>query len=131
MKAFLNKDNRIKRDENYGLMSSIRTIIANRIRDEYNSELSALATEQDKLLKTEFAFYDSVWEILKTITPTTKVKIITQVGPGSSISNEHIGTVTDFPLVWSGQKHFNFISHNLDNEKRTIGFSCLQSIEII
>jgi hypothetical protein len=133
MKASLNKDNRIKRDENYAQLKSIRNTITTRINLEYNSELKSLGLENEKLLKSEYEFYDSVWEILNSITKETKVKVGTQVGPGSSILNEYIGTVDNIPLVWNGQKYFDFISKDRDNDEKpfTIGFSCLRSIEVI
>lgn len=133
MKAFLNKDNRIKRDENFAQLKSIRSTIANRINMEYNSELKSIGLENEYLLKEEYAFYDSVWEILNAINKETKLKVSTQVGSGSLILHEYIGTVANLPLVWSGQKYFDFISKDRDNDERpfTIGFSCLRAIEVI
>lgn len=131
MKAELNKDNRIKRMENYEAMDSIRKEIAARIQLELGKELSAYTEENEKSVKEEKEFYKEVSKILRDSDVGTRLKVVTQVGKGSTILNEYVGNLAYKPEY--SATHFNFISEQRDNDGKpfTIGFSCLQSIEVL
>lgn len=130
-KAELNKDNRIKRDENHEVLNTIEAAIAKRIRAEYSEEIKALRDENENCYAEEKVFRSNVQELLKSVDITTKLKVVTQVGKGSTILNTYVGHLEKKPEFYPTS--FNFISPDRDNELRpfTIGFSCLQSIEII
>jgi hypothetical protein len=131
MKAELNKDNRIKRMENYEAMDSIRKEIAAKIQLELGKELSAYTEENKKSVKEEKEFFTEVSKILRNSDVCTKLKVVTQVGKGSTILNEYVGNLAYKPEY--SATHFNFISEQRDNGGNpfTIGFSCLQSIEVL
>lgn len=132
-KAELNKDNRIKRSENHHVMESISNTISAKIKKEYEEEVSAYHEENEKYYKDEKEFFIHVNEVLKKVIPKeTKVKVITQVGPGSTILDQYVGTIEKLDK-YGYVKWFNFISEDRDNDMKpfTIGLSCLQSIEIL
>jgi len=131
MKAELNKDNRIKRSENYEAMEAIRTEIAKRIQLEYAKELKAYSDEIEKSVEDQRDFYKDVTNILNNVTTETNLRVVTQVGHNSTVLNTYEGHIEK--KISYGQSHFNFISEQRDNGGKpfTIGFSCLQSIEII
>ena len=128
MKTELSKFNRIKRDENYKLINSINTTIKQRIESENNYELQILREENSNLVADEKEFYKEVANLLNSITTKDLVKVVTQVGEGSKILNEYVGHIQH---NYKDGSVFNFISESRDNKPFTIGFSCLQSIEII
>jgi len=127
MKAEISKFNRIKRDENYEVMESIKRTIADRINTEYNEQLTGMREENSNLFAEEKAFYPKAFEILSKCTKDTNVKIVTQVGKGSVVLNEYVGHVYRI----HNKTLFDFISESRDNKPFTVGFSCLQSIEIM
>lgn len=129
-KVVLNKDVRIKRDENYFVLDSIRKVISNRINAEYLSETSALQKEVRESHDQESKFIEDVRLFLKGVNELTPLKISVQVGPGSTIIHQYTGFLEK--KVGFGDKWFNFTSKERDNECKpfTVGFSCLQSIEI-
>ncbi len=132
-KITLNKDTRIKRSENYDLLKTIQTNISARIHDEFHNETTAIRTENDNFNNEEKEFFKNVSAFLKDIKTDTKLKIIVQVGPGSSVLHEYNGNIEEIPAPYKKQTYFNFISKDRDNDMRpfTVGFSCLQSIEIL
>ena len=131
MKAELNKDNRIKQSENYEAMEAIRNDIAKRIQLEYAKELKSYGEENEKFVEDQKNFYRDVTNILENVTTETKLRVVTQVGHNSSILNTYNGHIEK--KISYGQSHFNFVSEDRGNSGRpfTIGFSCLQSIEIL
>ncbi len=132
MKAELNKDNRIKCSENYENLRAIEQEISARIRSEYTDETLALRNECDKYVKEEKAFYEEVKNVLLKCDITTKLKVVTQTGKNSTVLNTYVGTLEKNFDRWGGN-WFNFISSDRNNDCRpfTIGFSCLQSIEVL
>ena len=131
MKAILNKDNRIKRDENSEQLQAIEQEIAQRIRAEYKSELLALRTENTDLFSLEKIFRTEAQEILSKLTTHSVVIVKTQTGKGSTRINEYKGSIQK--EVTKYETWFNFISKDRDNDERpfTIGLSCLLSIDVI
>lgn len=129
-KLHLPKDNRIKRNENSQLIADIKQKIYERVELEFQNEVSALRNENQAFYTEEKQFFESVKDLLKEVTPETKLKVVTQVGVGSKILNEYTGNL-EYKIPYN-QTYFNFISPEY-NEGRpfSIGFSCLQSIEII
>lgn len=129
-KVELNKDIRIKRDENYQVLKNIEDRISAKIRAEFESEVSAIRAENDTLYQKDNEFREEARELLKTITPQTLLKVRTQVGVCSKVIQEYKGHIEKNIKYNDG--HFNFISPDKhDGKPFTIGFSCLQSIEII
>lgn len=129
MKTELDKNNRMKRDENYQLIDSIKTTIRQRIEAEYHSELEMLRDENEHFIRDEKAFYKEVTSLLKTVNYETKLKIVTQVGKGSTVLNEYVGNLAKTNYATDGI--FDFISESRGNKPFSVGFSCLQSIEVI
>jgi formylmethanofuran dehydrogenase subunit E-like metal-binding protein len=131
-KVELNKDNRIKRYENHETMDKIRQQIAHRINTEFTSECSNLLLENTRNYDLEKQFIKDARELLLTINTDTLLKVTTQVGKNAEILHTYTGHLEkDFSYRSLGT--FNFISVDRDNDNKpfTIGFSCLQSIEII
>jgi len=130
MKAELNKDIRIKRLENYEAMEAIRTEISKRIQKEFAKELKAYNDENEKSYTDEKAFFKEVETILKSVDVNTKLRVVTQVGKGSTVLNAYEGHIEK--KLGYGDTHFNFCCETkFDGKPFTIGFSCLQSIEIL
>lgn len=131
MKIELNKDNRIKRSENHEIISEINNRISIKIQEEFQLEISSYRAENENLFKEEKDFFKQVQELLKTVTPSTKLKVCTQVGKGSTVLHTYTGHIEKG--VGFNPSYFNFISEERDNDLKpfTIGFSCLQSIEVI
>lgn len=129
-KVELHQDIRIKRDENYQVLKTIEDRISAKIRAEFESEVSAIRAENDTFHKKDNEFREEARELLKTITPQTLLKVRTQVGIGSKVIQEYEGHIEKNIKYNDGT--FNFISPDIhDGKPFTIGFSCLQSIEII
>ncbi len=130
-KVELNKDNRIKRSENYNLLNSIKANISARIHTEFNNEITALRNENDVFLKEEKEFYAQVLDILKNVQPDTLLKIVSQTGIKSNRLTEYTGYL--IKTYGTNATVFDFVSNDRDNDMRpfTVGFSCLQSIEIL
>lgn len=130
MKAELNKDNRIKRSENSEVIDAIRLEISKRIQKEFAKELKVYNDENEKFYADEKAFFKEVETILKSVDVTTKLRVVTQVGKGSTMLNAHEGHIEK--KLGYGDTHFNFCcEERYDGKPFTIGFSCLQSIEIL
>lgn len=130
MKAELNQHNRIKRDENYEVLNSIKNRISQKIQAEFDAEIKDIKSENEKYWEEEKVFKEEARQILLKITPQTKLKVSTQVGRGSKIIQTYEGNL-ERKFEWRDGT-FNFISpNNYDGKPFTIGFSCLQSIEII
>lgn len=129
----LNKNVRIKRDQNYETIEAIRNSIAERIKAEYakDAELLALQAENGNLCDSEKEFYGFLRDFFKGVTPETKLRVVVQVGKGSKELFEYIGNIQR-TLAYS-DTWFNFISLERDNGSKpfTIAFSCLQSVEVI
>lgn len=125
----LDQFNRIKRMENHEAAEKIRITISNRINKEYNQETRALRDENENLYAEEKVFNKQVQELLNGITPATPLRVITQVGPGDKIFNTYTGHLQKDPGFMP--TYFNFVSPERNNKPFTIGFSCLQSIEIL
>ena len=128
-KVALNKDVRIKRDENYVVLTNIENQIRNEVRKRFADETKVLREETDSFVKEEKEFHRKAQEMLRGLTPNDKLKVCTQVGKGSSVINEYVGYIEKnikYSDTW-----FNFISDDRMNDGRpfTIGFSCLLSIE--
>ena len=115
--------------ENHESMEKIRKDIAARINKEFNAETRALREENERSYDEEKEFVKQVQELLKSITPATPLRVVTQVGPGSTILNTYTGHIEKDPGFMP--KWFNFVSPERNNKPFTIGFSCLQSIEIL
>ena len=129
-KVELHQDIRIKRDENYEVLRSIEERISAQIRAEFQAEVSDMKTENDNFHKQDKEFREQAKELLKTITPQTLLKVKTQVGRGSTVIQEYEGRIERNFKYNDGT--FNFISPDkYDGKPFTIGFSCLQSIEVI
>lgn len=131
MKAELNKEIRIKASINREEMDMIRMKITARINQEYAKELNAYEIENKKFYQEENVFHFKVYELLRCVDTNTKLRIVTQVGKNSSVLNEYIGHLEYEPDL--DDTYFNFISEQKGKDERpfTIGFSCLQSIEVI
>ena len=130
-KLELNKGNKPKIYENYDLLKAIERKISEKIRSEFSSEISAIREENELLLLEERTFSENVRDLLLTIDTSTQLKVVTQIGVNGSVLNEYNGKLQR--KYKYGDGYFNFISEdrNNDNKPFTIGFSCLQSIEII
>ena len=130
MKVALNKDVRIKRDENYEVLRSIEQKISDRIRAEFANEISDIKAENEKFHTEDKSFREQAKELLKTITTETLLKVKTQVGKGSTIIQEYTGHIERNFKYNDGT--FNFVSPDkYDGKPFTIGFSCLLSIEVL
>jgi hypothetical protein len=129
MKASLSKDVRIKKDENYSLLTDIQREIQARVQAEYQSQTKALHVENDGFRELEKAFIEQAKYILVKLIPQhTPIKVTVQVGKGSTILRDHEGTIQK-PFYMS-DGYFNMIDPTYNDGKPfTIGFSCLQSIE--
>lgn len=130
-KVELNKDVRIKRDENYEVIENIRKVIAWRINAEYRSEIYGIQDEIDGFIKAERQFYQDCKDFFKNVTIADKLKVVVQVGKGSKELFEYTGFL-EKPLRFNDTL-FNFISKERDNDLKpfTIAFSCLQSVELL
>ena len=129
-KVELHQDIRIKRDENYEVLRSIEQRISERIRSEFQAEVSDMKAENENFHKQDKEFVEQAKELLKTITPETLLRVKTQVGRGSTIIQEYEGHIQRNFKYNDGS--FNFISPGkYDGRPFTIGFSCLLSIEVI
>ena len=130
MKAKLHKGVRVKRDENYTLLQTIEREIRERIQTEYNSQTTALRLENDALRAEEKNFIKDAQFTLSTIRVFDKIKVETQVGPGSSIVKEYVGHL-EHPYK-QGDGVFNMIDKKYyDGKPFSIGMSCLLSIETL
>lgn len=130
MKVELSKSVRIKKDENYEALQSIEREISNRIKAEYQNEVSALKSENERLHTEDKAFREQAKKFLRNVTPATLLKVQTQVGRGSTIIQEYTGYI-EKPFGYSDGT-FNFCSpDNYDGRPFTIGLSCLLSIETV
>jgi hypothetical protein len=130
MKAELNAGNRIKRLENYEAMEAIRIEISKRIQLEYSKELKAYTDENEKLYVDEKSFFKEVQIILNSVDVSTKLKVVTQVGKGSTVLNTYEGHIEK--KIGYRDTYFNFCcEERYDGKPFTIGFSCLVSIEIL
>lgn len=129
-KAELNKDVRIKCIENYEEMENIRKKISARIQKEYADEIKAYNEENERFYAEEKVFYKEVEAILKSLDLNAKLRVVTQVGKGSTVLNTYEGHI-DKHLGY-GNTHFEFCSEQKNGGRPfTIGFSCLQSIEVL
>lgn len=130
MKAELNEFTRTKKYQNYEVIQSINDTIAERIKAEYNAELTALKEENETLRKEEKAFEEEARKVLMAITPQTKIRIKTQVGKNGTIVNTYEGHI-EYKLGY-GFGVFNMVcATRYDGKPFTIGMSCLVSIEVL
>jgi hypothetical protein len=129
-KLELPKITRMKRMENYVELAKIEAEISKRIRAEYTDEINALRGENEKLLDEERDFYVSVSSLLKNVDTSTKLKVVTQTGKDSDFFRTYVGHIERRVGVFD--KSFDFVSPDAyEGRPFTIGFSCLQSIEIL
>jgi hypothetical protein len=130
-KVILNKDNRIKRSENFESLKKIENEISYRIRSEYSSEKEVLNNEINCLLDEEKQFRKDALELLRTCNEESNLRVSVQVGPNNNILYYYRGHLQR--KLGYNDTSFNFISDDRDNDGRpfTIGFSCLQSVEIL
>lgn len=129
-KIELHKDNRIKRIENYVVLKSIENKISEKIRKEFEGETLDIRLENDTLFKQEKEFINQAKEFLTKITPQTSLRVKTQVGKDSDVIQQYEGHIEKTFRMYDST--LNFICKDfLDGKPFTIGFSCLQSIEII
>jgi len=131
-KVELHKDIRVKRRNNYDQLKDIEQLIAKRIAAEYNMERNALRAENDAFNADEKSFYERVSDLLHSCGVETKFRVVTQTGPLSGTLREYTGVLSKQYVQYRDHSMFDFIDPNfLDGKPFTIGFSCLQSIEVI
>lgn len=128
-KAKINSEVRVKKWKNYEQLDMLKDEIKKRIEAEYCSEIKALEVENRLLYAQEVVFKNIAKSVLKNLKPDTQIKVITQTGKNQSVLVEHVGTIEK---PYDGGSYFNMIDDGYNGGKPfTIGFSCLQLIQIL
>ena len=127
-KVELSEHIRIKRDENYEVLRTLKETISQKIRAEFESETKGVSDENESFHKQDKEFREKASELLKTLNTQTKLKVKTQVGRGSTLIHEYEGYLR--------RKYtdgvFDFIDESkYDGKPFSIGLSCLLSIEVV
>lgn len=138
-KIILNKENRIKRNENYETLDKIRNEITKRINAEYKPEIKAIQDENEMLINEEKTFRANVQNLLKELYDDKKLydtvfKVTTQTGKDNERIREYTGRIQNPQkyVYYPSEGCFNFICPEYNDEKPfTIGLSCLMGIEVI
>jgi len=129
MKIGINKDVRIKRDENFKSLRKIEENIRHRIYEEYMTETKAIWEENEKFLTEDKAFRKQAEKLLSKLPFRASLKVTTQIGENNSILETYKGYLERPYLPLSGYLDF-VCQEKLNGKPFTISFSCLQSIEV-
>jgi len=109
-------------------LQAIESRISERIRAEFESEISEIKSEKDNLWAIEKQFRADAIGLVKTLVPGDRIRVKTTWGKNDENEQEYIGVFTKKLL----SDCFNMVAENTNYKGEfTIGSSCLSYIEVL